>query len=90
MQNHTEDKMIKHSRKHSSRKSNKNIKSQQTCENVTILQQEGIDTIHGFSKSSKSSSYEQSIAEQLMERRKSLSGSSSAYQDQYLAASNPL
>ena len=93
MQNHKEDKMIKHSKKQSFRKSNKNIKSEQTCENVTILPEDGIDTIHGFSKlnisdkSSQSSSCGQSIADQLMKRRKSLSGSSSGSQDQYFTGS---
>jgi hypothetical protein len=82
--------MIKHSRKHSSRKSNKNIKSLQTCENVTILQEEGIDTIHGFSKldisdkSSQSSSCDQSITDQQIKRQKSLSGSFQASQSQCL------
>ena len=86
--------MIKHSRKHSSRKSNKNFKSQQTCENVTILPEEGIDTIHGFSKldisdkSSQPSSYDQSIADPLIKRRKSLSGSSPASESQCLPASH--
>ena len=78
MQSHTEDKMIKHSRKHSCRRLNKNIKSQQTCENVTILPKEEIDTIHGFSKldisdkSSQSSSCDQRIVDQLLKERNSL------------------
>ena len=94
MQNYKEDKMIKHSKKQSFRKSNKNIKSEQTCENVTILPEEGIDTIHGFSKlnisdkSHQSSSSDQRGADQLMGRRKSLSGSSPAFQGQYLPASH--
>ena len=78
MQNHKEDKMIKHSKKQSFRKSNKNIKSEQTCENVTILPEEWIDTINGFSKlnisdkSSQSSSSDQRIVDQLLKERNSL------------------
>ena len=71
MQNHREDKMTKHSRKRSSRKSNKNIKSHQTSD-------EDVDTIHMFSnldisdKSSQSSSCDQRIVDQLLKERNSL------------------
>ena len=68
------------------------MKSQETCENVTILPDEGIDTIHAFSKlnisgkSSQSSTCDQSSVAQLM-RRKSVSGSSPASHGQYLPTS---
>ena len=72
--------MIKHSRKHSSRKSNKNKKSLQTCENVTnsCMTEKDVDTIQIFSnldisdKSSQSSSCDPSSADQLLKKRKSL------------------
>ena len=51
MQNQKEDKMIKHSRKQSSRKSNKSINSHLTSENVTnsFVSEEDVDTIQMFS-----------------------------------------
>ena len=80
MQNHTEDKIIKHTRKHSCRKSHKNIKGQQTIGNVTksVVAEEDVDTIHMIynlyisDKYSQSSSCDQRIVDQLLKKRKSL------------------
>ena len=76
MQNHKEDTMMKHSRKHSSRISNKKIKGHQTSENVTksSVSEEDVDTIHQFSnldisdKSSQSSYCDPSSADQLLKK----------------------
>ena len=80
MQNHTEDKIIKHTRKHSCRKSHKNIKGQQTIGNVTksVVAEEDVDTIHMIynlyisDKSSQSSSCDQRIVDQLLKKGKTL------------------
>ena len=83
--------MLKHSRKHSSRKTNKNIKSHHNCENVTksFIPEKDITTIHMFSnlgisdKTSQSSSCDPSCADQLIKNKKYLKfgplGSSPGY-----------
>jgi hypothetical protein len=85
--------MIKHSRKHSCRKSDKNIKSHQTGENVTncVVAEEDVETIRMFSyldisdKSSQSSSCDQRIVDQLLKKRKSLkSGPSGSSPDSHI------
>ena len=102
MQNHTEDKIIKHTRKHSCRKSHKNIKGQQTIGNVTksVVAEEDVDTIHMIynlyisDKSSQSLSCDPKIADQLLKERKSLksgpSGSSPDYHSHSLSDSQSL
>ena len=80
MQNPKEDKTTRHSRKHSSRKSNKNIKSHQTSENASksSVSEEDVGTIQQFSKldisdkSSQSSSCDPNSADHLLKKRKSL------------------
>ena len=80
MENHEVDPMSKHSRTHSSRKTNKNVKSYHNFENVTksVVPEIDIATIKMFSnldisdKTSQSSSCDPSSADQLIKNKKYL------------------
>jgi hypothetical protein len=65
MQNHLEEKMIKHARKQSSRKSNKNIKMHHKSENVTksLSIEDDMNSIHSFSNLSMSDKCRQSTCD---------------------------